>query len=506
MVLVTVYELHLQSNKVVNMKSPLRRWSLRSRLVLGVVLLTALGFVLSSVVAQSALQNYLLGQVDQELISISGYTLPRVAESGLASDDEDDYWENHRGRPRPERSQQPLQRIPTTTSVTLIDAQGNVLSELGGDLNTASASSILKGFTPDEALEEDGEPFTISEDGQNFRAIAQVLPNGAGTAVAAQSLGELEKTIQQLRFFFLLIGLLLITLVAIASRTVIKIGMRPLEDVERTAEEIAAGNLSARMPESEPTTEVGRLITSLNSMLSRIETSFAARTESENRLRRFVADASHELRTPITAIRGFSELYRQGAVTGEQPTKELIGRIEGESMRMGSLVEDLLLLARLDQARQMESKPVDLNTLVEDAVASARVAGPQHTVNFTPPSEEIFTLGDEARIHQVVANLLANARAHTPAGTTIDVTLDSSEDGVRISVADNGPGLSDDDQKKIFERFYRADPSRVRVDGEGSGLGLSIVDAVMRAHGGSVSVQSELGNGATFTLFFPMEK
>lgn len=506
MVLVTVYELHLQSNKVVNMKSPLRRWSLRSRLVLGVVLLTALGFVLSSVVAQSALQNYLLGQVDRELISISGYTLPRVAESGLASDDEDDYWENHRGRPRPERSQQPLQRIPTTTSVTLIDAQGNVLSELGGDLNTASASSILKGFTPDEALEEDGEPFTISEDGQNFRAIAQVLPNGAGTAVAAQSLGELEKTIQQLRFFFLLIGLLLITLVAIASRTVIKIGMRPLEDVERTAEEIAAGNLSARMPESEPTTEVGRLVTSLNSMLGRIETSFAARTESENRLRRFVADASHELRTPITAIRGFSELYRQGAVTGEQPTKELIGRIEGESMRMGSLVEDLLLLARLDQARQMESKPVDLNTLVEDAVASARVAGPQHTVNFTPPSEEIFTLGDEARIHQVVANLLANARAHTPAGTTIDVTLDSSEDGVRISVADNGPGLSDDDQKKIFERFYRADPSRVRVDGEGSGLGLSIVDAVMRAHGGSVSVQSELGNGATFTLFFPMEK
>ena len=222
------------------MKSPLRRWSLRSRLVLGVVLLTALGFILSSVVAQSALQNYLLDQVDNELVSISGYTLPRVAESGLAPDDEDEneYWEGHRERPRPARSQQPLQRIPTTTSVTLIDAQGNVISELGGDLNTASASSILKGFTPDQALEEEGEPFTISRDGENFRAIAQVLPNGAGTAVAAQSLGELEKTIQQLRFFFLLIGLLLITLVAIASRSVIKIGMRPLEDVERTAEEI----------------------------------------------------------------------------------------------------------------------------------------------------------------------------------------------------------------------------------------------------------------------------
>jgi two-component system OmpR family sensor kinase len=297
---------------------------------------------------------------------------------------------------------------------------------------------------------------------------------------------------------------MLLLLIAIASRIVIKISLRPLEDVEVTAEQIASGDLSARMPDAEPSTEVGRLVNSLNTMLSRIETSFAARTESENRLRRFVADASHELRTPITAIRGFSELYRQGAVSGEEPTRELIGRIEGESMRMGSLVEDLLLLARLDQAREMESKPVDLAAVVDEAVASARVAGPTHPITYEAPGEEVFALGDQSRIHQVVANLLANARAHTPAGTAITVKVENSETGSSITVSDNGPGMSSEDQKRIFERFYRADPSRVRVDGEGSGLGLSIVDAVMRAHGGSVTVQSELGQGATFTLHFPI--
>jgi two-component system OmpR family sensor kinase len=240
-------------------------------------------------------------------------------------------------------------------------------------------------------------------------------------------------------------------------------------------------------------------------MLGRIEQSFDARTESENKLRRFVADASHELRTPLTAIRGFAELYRQGAVTGEEPTRELVGRIEAESKRMGSLVEDLLLLARLDQAREMESKPVDLQKVIESAVISARAAGPLHPVSFTPSRDELFALGDEARIHQVVANLLANARAHTPAGTQITVSVTRDVDGIRIAVADNGPGLSTEDQKMIFERFYRADTSRVRVDGEGSGLGLSIVDAVMKAHGGSVTVLSELGKGATFTLFFPIQ-
>jgi two-component system OmpR family sensor kinase len=322
--------------------------------------------------------------------------------------------------------------------------------------------------------------------------------------VVAQSFEDIDRTLRRLQGLFILIGLAMILFIALASRKVIKVGLRPLETVEATAERIAEGDLTARLPDVKPNTEVGRLVNTLNTMLGRIEESFSARVESESKLRRFVADASHELRTPITAIRGFAELHRQGAVIGEDKTKELIGRIESESKRMGSLVEDLLLLARLDQSREMKSEPVNLTKLVSDAVASASAAGPNHVVRFDKPTEEIYALGDNDRIHQVVANLLANARTHTPSGTTIDVSIAHSEDGVRIRIADNGPGLSEADQKRIFERFYRADSSRVRQDGEGTGLGLSIVDAVMRAHAGQVTVESELGKGATFTLFFPL--
>jgi two-component system OmpR family sensor kinase len=490
------------------MKS-LGTWSLRGRLTLGILLLTAFGFVLSSIVAKQALESYLIGQVDSQLTSLTKSSLPIIAAAGIVREEEEEEFQERRGEGRgreanPPRPRNPFSRIPTATSITVLDINGAVTGSLGGDLNSARAADYVAGLTLQDVLLENGQPFTVKGDDQSFRAVAVPLPDNSGSIVAAQSLRELNRTIGQLGFFFSLIGLLLLTLIAIASRIVIKIGMRPLEDVEATAEEIAGGNLSARMPDADPNTEVGRLVTSLNSMLGRIETSFEARAESEAKLRRFVADASHELRTPLTAIRGFSELYRQGAVTGEDATRELLGRIEGESKRMGSLIEDLLLLARLDQAREMAMKPVELVELVDSAVISARAAGANHPVRFTKPSDEIFALGDEPRIHQVVANLLANARAHTPAGTEIAVTISHDADGVRISVSDNGPGLSLEDQKKIFERFYRADSSRVRVDGEGSGLGLSIVDAVMKGHNGSVTVVSELGKGATFTLFFPV--
>jgi two-component system OmpR family sensor kinase len=472
-------------------------------------LLTAFGFVLSSVVAKQALEGYLIGQVDNQLISLSKTSLPIIAVAGIVREEaEEDFEHRQEGRGReenPSRPRNPFSRIPTTTSLTVLDANGFVTGRLGGDLNSAQIADYLSGFDISDVRERAGKPFTVKGEGEDFRALAVALPNDSGSIIAAQSLGDLDRTVGKLGFFFLLIGLSLLTLIAIAARIVIKIGMRPLEDVEATAEQIASGDLSARMPEANPNTEVGRLVTSLNSMLTRIESSFAVRKESEDKLRRFVADASHELRTPLTAIRGFSELYRQGAVSGEDATRELLGRIEGESKRMGSLVEDLLLLARLDQSREMATKPVDLTEVVESAVISARAAGPHHPVIFTKPDAEIFVLGDEPRIHQVIANLLANARAHTPAGTEIRVSINHDSDGVRISVSDNGPGLSQSDQEKIFERFYRADTSRVRVDGEGSGLGLSIVDAVMKAHKGSVTVVSELGQGATFTLFFPID-
>ena len=488
------------------MQSPIRTWSLRSRLSLGIVLLTAMGFVVASFATQSLLKGYLLTQVDEQLIAISEAAVPRIERGGIAIDedgDEDERPGRGRGLGRGLGAPTPLSQIPTSTSITVLDSNGSLIGGLGGNLGGASITSYLAGLLPEEVAVHGDEAFTIEAPGPDFRVIARPLTSPSGTFIAAQNLGELDRTLSQLRFLFGLIGLSLLLLIAFASRSVIKIGLRPLQDAEKTAEEIASGNLSARMPETNPGTEVGRLVSSLNSMLSRIEKSFALQNESENKLRRFVADASHELRTPITAIRGFSELHRQGAVTGEKETAELIARIENESKRMGSLVEDLLLLARLDQAREMESKPVDINKVVEDAVISARAAGPDHPVALHSSHDEIFTLGDEVRIHQVVANLLANARTHTPAGTPITVSVASTDLGVEISVADEGPGLSLDDQKRIFERFYRADASRVRTGSDGSGLGLSIVDAVMRAHGGSVSVQSTPGEGAIFTLLFP---
>jgi two-component system OmpR family sensor kinase len=477
----------------------LSSWSLLNRLTLGVVLLSTLGVVASDIAAQTLLRTYLTQEVDNELLSVAGGSIPRLERAGIESDDDD--FSDNEARTMQVR---PLRSIPTATSVTLIGPAGIVLGQIGGDLNATEITDYLTAITPEKIAKYGNRPFTIETDEHDFRVLSQTLPSGLGRVVVAHSFEDIDRILARLQGLFILIGLVMIFFIALASRKVITVGLRPLANVEATAERIAEGDLTARLPDVKPNTEVGRLVSTLNTMLGRIEESFAARLESESKLRRFVADASHELRTPITAIRGFAELHRQGAVTGEEKTKELIGRIENESKRMGSLVEDLLLLARLDQSREMKSDPVNLTQIVADAVASARAAGQNHTVNFDEQSEEIYALGDKDRIHQVVANLLANARTHTPAGTVIDVSVKQDTDGVRIRIADNGPGLSDADQARIFERFYRADASRVRTDGEGTGLGLSIVDAVMRAHAGQVSVESEEGKGAVFTLFFPL--
>lgn len=482
------------------MISPFSNWSLLNRLTLGVVLLSAMGVIASDVAAQTLLRSYLTEQMDSELTNVAGGSFERVEEAGIAYEAR----ENEEARQGRRAAQVPLQRVPTSISVTLIGPAGIVLGQIGGDLNRTEITSYLQAITPEQVIERANRPFTIDTPQSDFRAIAQRLPSGLGTVVVAQSFEDIDRTLRRLQGLFILIGLVMISFIALASRKVITVGLRPLAAVEETAVRIAEGDLTARLPDVKPNTEVGRLVNTLNTMLGRIEESFAARLESESKLRRFVADASHELRTPITAIRGFAELHRQGAVAGEEKTKELIGRIENESKRMGSLVEDLLLLARLDQSRQMKSEPVNLSKLVLDAVESARAAGPSHSVTFNHFDEEIYALGDNDRIHQVVANLLANARTHTPPGTAIDVSVTQSDDGVRIRIADDGPGLSRRDQERIFERFYRADSSRVRTDGEGTGLGLSIVDAVMRAHAGQVSVESEIGKGAAFTLFFPI--
>ena len=490
------------------MNSPVRNWSLRNRLTAGVLALSAIGFIGAGLVVQNSLHGYLIGQIDDQLTSVIGGTSQRLNQAGIANDEEvnpNDDEGTHVPKRGANAAVTPLNRIPTSTSVSLLDSSGSFVGGIGGDLNANRIADFIVGWTPEKVASFGSKPFYLETPGADFRVVTQVLPSSAGSVIVAQSLSDFDHTMHKINRIFWLIGFIVLFLIGFAARQVIKLSMKPLEDVEATAEKIAAGDLSARLENFEPDTEVGRLSSSLNTMLGRIEESFAIRTESENKLRRFVADASHELRTPLTAIRGFAELHRQGAVPDGEKTKELLSRIEKESVRMGTLVEDLLLLARLDQSRAIESNPVDLAHVIEETVASASAAGPSHPITVEMP-KELFVLGDSGRIYQVMTNLLANARVHTPAGTGIHVLARQEEDGVYISVADNGPGLSEEDQKRIFERFFRADPSRQRTSQEGSGLGLSIVDSVMQAHGGKVGVISKPGQGTTFTLFFPTEK
>jgi len=482
------------------------QWSLRSRLLLAIMLVAALGIGASDFAANTELKSFLVNQVDTQLKGVAMGSINRLARAGIDPNSEE---QNNTEDPNsPFRVVRPLRGVPTATAVTLLDAQGNIVGQLGGDITSTTTPTTFAGMTINQVNATKGKPFTVAATKNNpaTRAIALALPTGVGSFIVSVSLDSVNRTLQELGWLFLFISLIVLLLIGLISRYVIQISLKPLRDVEGTAAAIAAGDLSARLPASKPNTEVGRLSHSLNTMLGRIEDSFNAKANSETKLRRFVADASHELRTPLTAIRGFAELHRQGAVEGVEKTKELIGRIEKESIRMGSLVEDLLFLARSDEARPLIKEPVDINNLIEESVASARAAGPNHpiTINMGGESDEIFVLGDNKRIHQAVANLLANARTHTPAGTPIVVSAHVGDTETTISVADSGPGLPVEDQPRIFERFFRSDPSRARSAGEGSGLGLSIVDAIMKAHGGSVSVASEPGNGATFTLHFPI--
>jgi len=484
------------------MKYGLSNWSLRNRLILATLALATVGIAASDFAASNSLRTFLINQADSQLNEVVQTSMLRLDRAGIDSANQDD--DNDQNGFRPLR---PLGAVPTTTAVTLLDISGNVICQIGGDFANSIDLNEFKKLTPEKVDSLNELPFTISgADGEtDIRAIARSLPSGEGTVVISVALDSVEKTVAGLRGIFILISFIVLISIAIVARSLIKLTLKPLNEIEKTAAAIAEGDLSARLPEVNSRTEVGRLTGSLNTMLSRIEESFIIRTESENKLRRFVADASHELRTPLTAIRGFAELHRQGAVVGEDKTKELVSRIEKESIRMSSLVEDLLLLARLDQSRELTFDPVDINHLVKEAVASAQAAGPGFEITVSSANDEVFVLGDSMRIHQAIANLLANARTHTPAGTKIAVNISQGDLETKISISDNGPGLSEEDQKRVFERFFRADPSRVRVGGEGSGLGLAIVDAVMKAHGGRVEVNSKIGAGATFTITFPQK-
>jgi two-component system OmpR family sensor kinase len=354
-----------------------------------------------------------------------------------------------------------------------------------------------------------------SSDGSTSWRLATTRPLVGGyRVVLGRDLAQDERVLHRLAALEAIIGLVVLTVLGFAGYGLVRNSLRPLTEVERTARAIALGDLSQRVPEGDDRTEVGRLTSALNGMLSRIESAFRAQQASEtqargseDRMRRFVADASHELRTPLTSIRGFAELYRQGAVGTVEETRRLMERIEAEGARMGLLVEDLLLLARLDQQRPLTIRPVDLAEIAGDAVHDARAVQPSRPIALhldESLTEVPVVLGDEGRLRQVVGNLVTNALTHTPgdARVTVSVTSDADPGMLVLRVADQGPGMDAADAGRVFERFFRVDTSRTRGAG-GTGLGLAIVASLVAAHGGTVELQTAPGAGATFTVRLP---
>jgi two-component system OmpR family sensor kinase len=327
---------------------------------------------------------------------------------------------------------------------------------------------------------------------------------GGQTVVFAVPIDDANATLGQLLRLELFISLAVVAATAILAWFLIDFGLRPLRRMGAVAGEIAAGDYSRRVEPATAKTEIGRLGLALNAMLAQIENAFAQRTASERRLRRFIADASHELRTPLTSIRGYSEMLRRGAGDSPEDAGLARRRIEEESVRMSALVDDMLLIARLDQGRPLETGPVDLQAIARDAAADARVVAPQREITLQAP-DAVMVSGDDTRLRQVVGNLVRNALVHTPAASPIEIAVTTSNGTAQLSVADHGPGLKMEDRDRIFEPFYRADASRSRDSG-GAGLGLSIVNAVVVAHGGKVDVRETSGGGATFEVALPLAK
>jgi two-component system, OmpR family, sensor kinase len=473
------------------------RVPLRVTLVGLLVALVALALVATGFTATSLLRGYLLGQQDQQL----------------------------RASVRMVTNDQPLLQFACTNPTGLaLTGRGAYLACLDEDgayrkfatTDDSGSAPDLDGLTSASADSYGGNAFTLrSSDGHTTWRLAFVQLDNGLTVVVGQNIADDQAVLSRLIRIELVVGVLVLVAMALAGYLLVRNSLRPLVEVERTAQAIAAGDLSRRVPAGDERTEVGRLSQSLNGMLARIESSFRAQQSSEEqavaseaKMRRFVADASHELRTPLTSIRGFAELHRQGAVQGPEDTARIMQRIEAEATRMGLLVEDLLQLARLDQQRPLALGPVDLAELAGDAVHDARAVQPDRPVNLL--LDESLTdvpvvNGDEARLRQVVGNLVTNALTHTPveAKVTVRLSEDPADAGtVVLEVSDEGPGLAPGDAQRVFERFYRADASRTRAAG-GTGLGLSIVASLVAAHGGRVDLTTAPGKGATFAVRLP---
>lgn len=458
---------------------------LRVVLVVALLFLVAVGLLGSGVAVTTALQNTLSARVDDQLRDAArGWAEPR-------GDRVPDF--------APPGDAGPL-RPPSDFFVRSVGTDGVVRTPVVEDGRP----------TPDLAAARSPVPVTVGSVGDpDVQWRAMTVTNADGSTTIAFPLDQNRAIVARLIVLQLSIGLAVLAVLAIVAYFVVRASLRPLREVETTAAAIAGGDLHRRVPEWNERTEVGRLSNALNGMLTQIQRAFAAATasetaarESEDRMRRFVADASHELRTPLTTIRGFAELYRQGAMTD---TEMLMTRIGGESVRMGVLVEDLLMLARLDAQRPLDRRPVDLLRIAADAVHDASALDPSRsvTLDVLPGTGVAEVLGEDARIRQVLGNLVSNALRHTPTSAAVTVVVGTDGGAGILEVRDTGPGMSAHDAERVFERFYRADSSRTRESG-GSGLGLSIVAALVEAHEGRVEVRSEPGAGTTFRVELPL--
>jgi two-component system OmpR family sensor kinase len=434
-----------------------------------------------------------------------------------------------------------------------VAANGHVTSVPTGESSNAGGYGPAGGIPPAPSLTSGLTSWLVTNTvqtitvpaqsgGGRWRVLSFPAPDGTGTVILAADASSAYSTLQELTGVDLIVSVIILFVLTLLGFAVVQANLRPLVEIEETAGEIAQGHLNRRVPERDPRTEIGSLGHSLNTMLSQIETAFHAREESEaaahqseERMRRFIADASHELRTPLTAIRGFAEYYRQrgglvrqwdrragagsaaeAAATGGLTPDDLdriMQRVEKEAARMGLLVEDLLLLARLDQQRPLARNPIDLLSLAADAVHDARMLAPDRTISLTvQPGTAFLVVGDEPRLRQVIGNLMSNALTHTPDGTPIEVSIGSGvldprvenpAPAIFLDVIDHGPGMTADQAHRVFERFYRADQARTRATG-GNGLGLAIVSSLVTAHGGVASVRTAPGRGATFRVTLPL--
>ncbi|MDQ4133031.1 MAG: HAMP domain-containing histidine kinase [Actinomycetota bacterium] len=462
--------------------------SLRARVLAGVALIAVvLGIVM--VIITATTRASLLRQVDAQLRGAVGPV--RGADPG-------------RGHPPPGGPGQPRQNRHLTSlyvgHVRGGEVQTVVTPDLGGN------DIPLPAITARQATQaaRDRETITVGSVGSDleYRLLAYVDERAREVVVLALPIDSVDAAVDNLITVEAVGAVVIAVTLGLVAWWVIHLGVRPVKRMTSVATAIADGDLSQRVPDANPHTEAGELGTALNRMLGQIEAAFDERSRAEERLRQFVADASHELRTPVATIRGYAELYRNGGLHEPAALDDAIGRTEQEAVRMGSLVDDLLHLTRLDDGRPLESQPVDLAAVAVDAAGDARAVDPGRPVEAVTDGPVMVT-GDEFRLRQVVANVVGNALVHTPPGTPIEIQTRREDGAAVIDVTDHGPGMSNEVAAHAFERFYRADPARSRHRG-GSGLGLSIVEATVRAHSGTTSLDTAPGEGTTVRITLPI--